>query len=141
MKYDNGKEIKRFTAMDSEILEKIYRIRDMSKLNKDIFLSLCRQIFYQDENNIVRTSWWGAADITANDVGCSERQVRRAYREFVDRNMISKRLEIREEDINGRAVPRPVNWITINTDTETWKVKEKAMGDKKPRSMTKIGEA
>jgi hypothetical protein len=140
MRYDNGKEIGDFTAMENAILEKIYRIKDLSKLNKDIFLSLCRQIFYQDENNIVRTSWWGAADVTASIVGCSERQVRRAYREFVDRNMISKRLEIREEDINGRAVPRPVNWITINTDTKTWKVEERAMGDKKPRSMTKIVE-
>ena len=138
MRYDNGKEIKDFTAMDNEILEKIYRIKDLSKINKDIFLSLCRQIFYQDENNIVRTSWWGAADVTASIVGCSERQVRRAYREFVDRNMITKRLELREEDINGRAVPRLVNWITINTNTDTWKVEVRATGDKKPRSMTKI---
>jgi len=139
MQFDNGKEIKDFTAMDNEILEKIYRIQDLSKLDKDIFLSTCRQVFNQDGNNIVRTSWWAAADITAKDVGCSERSVRRAYEEFAKRKMISKKLRLREKNTKGKAVPRNVNWITINTDTDTWKVRERSTGDKNSSSHDRKG--
>ena len=124
MRYDNGKEIENFTAMDNEILEKSCRIEDFSKLTKAVLLSLCRQIFFQDENNIVNTSGWGAADITAKHVGCSERSVRRIYEELVERNIISKETRLREKDTEGKAIPRKVNWITINTDTDTWDVKE-----------------
>src|SRR4030042_2591711 len=98
MKFDNGQMIKGFTVMDNIILEKISRIEDLSKLNKDVMISLCRQIFRQDENNTVHTSGWGAADITAGSIGCSERGVRRAYKELANRNMITKRLRMREED-------------------------------------------
>lgn len=139
MKYDNGKGIKDFTAMDNEILEKIYRIQGLSQLDKDILLSLCRQVFYQDENNVVRTSWWAAADITAKDVGCSERSVRRAYRKLVKRKVISMKLRLREKDVNGNPVPRRVNWISINTDTDTWKVKERGTGDKIASSHDRTG--
>lgn len=128
MRYDNGKEIKDWTSIDNEILERIYRIQDLSKLDKDIFVSLCRQVFRQDGDNIVRTSWWAAADITAKQVGCSERSVRRAYKELTKRKMIATKLRLREKDINGKSVPRKVNWITINTDTDTWDVEE--WGDK-----------
>ena len=128
MRYDNGKEIKEWTSIDNEILERIYRIQDLSKLDKDIFVSLCRQVFRQDGDNIVRTSWWAAADITAKQVGCSERSVRRAYKELAKRKMIATKLRLREKDINGKSVPRKVNWITINTNTDTWDVEE--WGDK-----------
>ena len=137
MRFDNGKEIKDFTAMDNEILEKIYRIQDLSKLAKDIFVSLCRQIFRQDGNNIVRTSWWAAADITAKQVGCSERSMRRAYKELAERKMISTKLRLREKDTNGNPVPRKVNWMTINTNTDAWDVEER--GDDKNLSHDRTG--
>ena len=144
MKYDNGQEIPEFTSMDNAIIERITRIQDLSKLEKDILLSLCRQIFHQDENHVVQTSWWGAADVTADAVGCSERSVRRAYDELEKRNIISKRLELREADIDGNLVPRKCNWITINTNTDTWIVKERTRNkparsrDKNYRPVTKI---
>lgn len=127
MRYDNGKEIKDFTAMDNEIIEKIAKIDDLSKLEKDVLTSLCRQIFWQDEDNVIRTSWWGAAKITATTVGCSERSVRSIYKELVRRNIISKRLEMREESPSGNEVPRVI-WITINTDPQTWQVRERKVG-------------
>ena len=108
MQYDNGKEIKDFTAMDNEIIEKICRIEDMSKLTKDVLVSLCRQIFRQNDH-IMSTSGWGAADVTAKQVGCSERSVRRAYGECVERKIISKELRLREDDVTGNT--RKVNWI------------------------------
>ena len=40
------------------------------------------------------------------------------YEELVKRNIISKRLELREAEINGNPVPRKCNWITINTNTK-----------------------
>lgn len=144
MKYDNGQEIPEFTAVDNAILEKIAKIQDLTKLEKDILLSLCRQIFHQDGNNIVQTSWWGAADVTADRVGCSERSVRRAYKELEKRNIISKRLELREEDIDGNPVPRKCNWITMNIDTDTWIAEERVRNkparshDKNYRPVTKI---
>ena len=125
MIYDNGKEIESWTSIDNEVLEKIYRIEDLSKLTKDILVSLCRQVFRQNGDNVMSTSGWGAADVTAKTVGCSERSVRRAYDELVERNIISKEKRLREKDIDGNAVPREVNWITINTDTDTRKVKER----------------
>ena len=128
MRYDNGKEVESWTSIDNEILEKISRINDFSKLTKDVLLSLCRQIFHQDGDNIMSTSGWGAADITSKLVGCSERSVRRAYEELVERNIISKDKRLREKNINGRRIPRKVNWITINTDTDIWDVEE--WGDK-----------
>ena len=125
MKYDNGKEIENWTSMDNDVLERIYRIEDLSKLNKDILLSICRQTFHQNGDNIIRTSWWAAADITTKQVGCSERSVRRAYDEFAKRKMISIKLRLREKDINGKLSPRYVNWITINTNTDAWDVQER----------------
>ncbi len=144
MKYDNGREIPEFTCMDNPTMEKIARIADLSQLDKDILLSLCRQIFYQDEYHVVQTSWWGAAGVTADAVGCSERSVRRVYRQLEERNIISRRLLLRETDTNGNLVPRKVNWITINTDTTTWIVKERTRDkparsrDKSCRPVTKI---
>ena len=144
MRYDNGKEIPEFTSIDNAILEKITRIQDLSKLEKDVLLSLCRQIFHQDEDHVVQTSWWGAANVTADALGCSERSVRRAYDELGKRNIISKRLKLREEDINGNPVPRKCNWITINTNTKIWVVKERTRNkparsrDKNCRPVTKI---
>ena len=144
MRYDNGKEIPEFTSIDNAVLEKITRIQDLSKLEKDVLLSLCRQIFRQYDGNIIQTSWWGAADVTADALGCSERSVRRAYEELEKRNIISKRLRLREADINGNPVPRKCNWITINTDTKTWIVKERTRNkparsrDKNCRPVTKI---
>ena len=67
----------------------------------------------------MRTSWWGAAKVTAEETGISECQVRRAYGEFVKRNIISKTKRLREHDIHGQEVPRNVLWITINTDVNT----------------------
>ncbi len=136
MRYDTGKEIEDFTAMDNTILEKLSKIEDLSKLTKDVLLSLCRQIFFQDENHIISTEGWGAADITACCVGCSERGVRRAYKELVERNIISKEIRLREKNIDGKEVPRKVNWITINTDITTWKTKN--WGDKILSPVTKI---
>ena len=142
MKYDNGQEIPSFTAMDNVILEKISKIEDLSNLTKDVLLSLCRQTFFQDEDNTISTSGWGAADVTAKHIGCSERGVRRAYKELVERNIISKEIRLREKNIDGKEVPRKVNWITINTDPTTWDVKEwgdKALSrDNNCRPMTKI---
>jgi hypothetical protein len=135
MRFDNGKEIKEFTTMDNEILDEIAKIEDLSKLTKAVLLSLCRQIFWQDDNHIVSTSGWGAADITAKDIGCSERGVRRAYKELAKRNIISKRLAIREENIDGKGIPRKVNWITINTNPSTWAIKRWVT---KPCPVTKI---
>ena len=112
MIYDNGKEIRDWTSIDNEVLEKIYRIEDLSKLTKDVLVSLCRQIFHQDGDNVMSTSGWAAANVTAKQVGCSERGVRRAYDELVERNIISKEKRLREKNINGNPVPRKVNWIT-----------------------------
>ena len=125
MKFDNGKEVKSWTTMDNEILNKISRIADLPKATKDVLISLCRQIFYGDGNKTIRTSWWGAAKVTAEEIGISERQVRRAYDELVQRNIISKTIRLREQDTNGQAIPRNVLWITINTDVNSWKVKER----------------
>jgi len=124
MRFDNGKEVDSWTAMDNEILSKICRISDLSKGTKDVFVSLCQQTFFQDESNTVSTSGWGAAKVTADRVGISERQVRNAYRKLEERNMIRRETKIREKDIQGRPVPRKVLWITINTDVDTWKVQE-----------------
>jgi hypothetical protein len=126
VKYDHSKMIKDFTAMDNDILEKISKIDDLSKIEKDVLTSLCRQIFYTNKQKVVRTSWWGAADVTAKAVGCSERTVRRVYEELVKRNIIQKQTRTRGKNINGQAISRQVNWITINTDTSTWKVSERA---------------
>ncbi len=133
-RYDHGNIINDFTVMDNEILGKISKINDLSKTEKDVLISLCRQVFYQNKLKVVRTSWWGAADITASAIGCSERSVRRAYEELEGRNIIQKELKVREVNINGRTVPRQVIWITINTDTSTWKVSERA--SYKPRKST-----
>ena len=127
MRFSNGKEVESFTAMDNDILTKICRITDLSKGTKDVLISLCRQVFYQNDDNVVRTSWWAAAEITAGEVGMSERQVRRAYNELVERNIISKTKRVRENDICGNVVPRSTNWITINTDVDSWKVTERRM--------------
>lgn len=125
MRFDNGKGIKSWTSMDNEMLEKISRIEDLSKGTKDVLLSLCRQILYQDDDNVLRTSWWGAARVTAQEIGISERQVRRAYDELAQRNIIAKETRIREVDTDGRVVPRKTLWITINTDFDAWKVRER----------------
>jgi len=49
----------------------------------------------------MRTSWWGAAKVTAEETGISERQVRRAYGELVKRKIISKTKRLREHDVHG----------------------------------------
>lgn len=123
MKYDNGQEIPSFTAMDNKLFEKIYKMTELTDRQKDVLLSLCRQILYQDENNVIRTSWWGAVYVTADDVGCSPKTVQRAYKRFEELNIISKKPRLREKNIDGKEVPRKVNWITINTDTDTWRTK------------------
>ena len=125
MRFSNGKEVESFTAMDNDILTKICRITDLSMGTKDVLISLCRQVFYQNEDNVIRTSWWAAADITAGEVGISERQVRRAYNELAERNIISKELKLRENDVCGKVIPRNTLWITINTDVDSWNVRER----------------
>lgn len=123
MRFDNGREVESWTAMDNEILSKICRISDLSKATKDVLISLCQQVFFQNGEHCIRTSWWGAAKITAAEVGISERQVLRAYEELVRRNIITKTKRVREKDTNGNVLPRNTNWVTINTDVDSWNVK------------------
>ena len=121
MKFDNGKMIDDFTTIDNKILSKIYKDITLTKAQKNVLLSLCRQIFHQGIPGIVQTEWWGAADVTAKDVGVSERTVRRAYKELEARNIIKVRQEWKlNTDRNGHEGYRRVNRITINVNVEEW---------------------
>lgn len=115
MRFDNGKEIKDFTAMDNNLLEKIYKVDGLTDMQRRILLSLCRRILFQDENNVIRTSWWGARRIVAEDVGCSESSVTRAYKALSEMNIIAKEYRTR---LDGSKCW----WITINVDSTKWRV-------------------
>jgi len=137
MRFSDGKEVESFTAMDNDILTKIYRIADLSMTTKDVLISLCRQVFYQNGDNVIRTSWWGSSKITARETGISGRQVVRAYKELIKRNIISKDTRLRETNADGEVMPRNTLWITINTDVDSWNVKERRTTCNTVNSVTK----
>jgi hypothetical protein len=121
MKFDNGAVIDSFTTIDNEILTKIYQAKNLTKNYKDILLYLCREVFYQETSGVVRTEWWAAAHITADEVGCSERTVRRAYEYLEKRNVLTTRKEMKPTlDKNGREVWRNTTLVKFNTNTTEW---------------------
>lgn len=121
MKYDNGQEIVDFLSIDNELLTKVYRARNLTKTQKDVLLSICKQVFFQEVSGVVRTDWWGTVSITAQDVGCSERTVRRVYSELEKRNIIKTRKELRQStDKKGNVIYRKAFRITINTHINGW---------------------
>ena len=123
MQYDDGTLIKDFTSIDNDVLRKIYRSRSLSTQERNVLLSLCRQVFYQPKNGIVQTEWWGAALITAKDVGVSERTVRRALKTLEKKNVITVSQAPRPTtDKNGNYVLRKTNRVKFNTQVHQWAI-------------------
>lgn len=116
MRYDqlSGKEVESWTSMDNKLLEKIYKVDSLTDMQRRILLSLCRRTLFQNDHNVVRTSWWGARKIVAEDVGCSESSVTRAYKALTEMNIITKELRTR---LDGSKCW----WITINVDSTKWR--------------------
>lgn len=121
MKYDNGVTIESFTTIDNEILTKIYKAKNLTNNYKDVLIYLCREVLFQEISGIVRTEWWAAAHITASEVGCSERTVRRAYEYFEKRGVITTRKQMKPTlDKNGKEVWRNTKRVKFNTNPQGW---------------------
>jgi hypothetical protein len=123
MQYDDGILIKDFTSIDNEVLEKIYQSRNLTGSEKDILLSLCRQVFYQPKKGIVQTEWWASALFTAKRVKLSERTVWRAYKTLEKMNVLKRSLALRlTKGKNGKQVYRETLRIKFNTKVQQWAI-------------------